>query len=324
MLENLELCLRQRYREAMILSPQNEPIHVVALYKFFALDDPVALREELLRLCERAGIRGTLILAHEGINGTVAGTKDAINGLVSYIVDFAGAEQLEVKHSSAETMPFYRLKVRVKKEIVTLGAGAIDPNKDAGTYVNSADWNSLISDPGTVVIDTRNQYEVELGTFRGAVSPETGAFREFPQWVEDNRENLEGKKIAMFCTGGIRCEKATAYVKSLGIGEVYHLQGGILKYLEEVDPEQSMWDGECFVFDERVSVTHGLQRGEAALCRACRHPLKPEDRDSPHFIEGVSCPTCHNKNSEKDRQRFAQRQRQIELAKKRGERHIGR
>ncbi len=305
-------------------STQNSAVRVVALYKFFPLADPEAWRDELKALCEPYDIRGTLILAKEGINGTVAGSPEAIAELVEAIEAVAGRQGMEIKYSHAETMPFYRLKIRVKDEIVTMGAGPINPRTDAGAYVEASAWNALISDPDTIIVDTRNDYEVDLGTFRGAVSPETGTFSEFPKWVEDNRDRLEGKKVAMFCTGGIRCEKATAYVNSLGLGQVYHLKGGILKYLEEVPEEDSLWEGECFVFDERVSVTHGLQIGEAELCRACRHPLSPEDRKAETFVEGISCPYCHETMSEADRERFAQRQRQVELARKRGERHIGR
>ena len=231
---------------------------------------------------------------------------------------------LEAKFSAASVMPFHRMKVRLKKEIVTMGVDEIDPLSDAGAYVEPLDWNALIADPDTIVIDTRNDYEVALGAFRNAVDPGTTSFREFPDWVANNRQALEGRKIAMYCTGGIRCEKATAYVRSLGLAEVYHLKGGILKYLETVPAEQSLWQGECFVFDERVSVTHGLAEGEAELCRACRRPLTREDRRSPHYREGISCGHCHDARSDEDRARYAERQRQVQLAQARGAgRHIG-
>ncbi len=304
-------------------STSKKPVRVAALYKFFPLADPHAWRADLLAFCQEHGIRGTLILATEGINGTVAGPEEAIAELVEKICAVAGRQGMELKFSDASEMPFYRAKIRVKDEIVTLGAGPVDPLNDAGTYVSAEDWNALICDPETIVVDTRNDYEVEIGTFRGAVSPDTKSFREFPQWVKDNHDRLAGRKVAMFCTGGIRCEKATAYVRSLGIGDVYHLHGGILRYLEDVPAQDSLWDGECFVFDERVSVVEGLETGKAQLCRACRHPLKPEDLQSPHFQPGVSCPYCRDQHSEEDRRRFAQRQRQVEIAERRGLRHIG-
>jgi UPF0176 protein len=216
------------------------------------------------------------------------------------------------------------MKVRLKREIVTMGVEDIDPATSAGTYVAPADWNALISQPDTIVIDTRNAYEVSIGTFRGAIDPATASFREFPAWVETHRAELEGRKVAMFCTGGIRCEKATAYVKSLGFEDVFHLRGGILKYLEEVPAEQSLWQGECFVFDERVSVSHGLSEGDAELCRACRHPLTASELASPRYAAGVSCPHCFDARTDEDRQRYAERQRQVELAQARGKGpHIG-
>ncbi|RYG27812.1 MAG: rhodanese-related sulfurtransferase, partial [Burkholderiales bacterium] len=230
---------------------------------------------------------------------------------------------LEVKYSTANEMPFNRMKVRLKREIVTMGVEGIDPLQSVGAYVEAADWNALIADPDTIVIDTRNDYEVSLGTFANAVNPETTSFREFPEWVEKHRAELDGKKIAMFCTGGIRCEKATAYVKSLGFDDVFHLKGGILKYLENVPEQQSLWQGECFVFDERVSVGHGLAVGDNTLCRACRHPLTAEDRQSSKFREGVSCERCFDTTSDADKERFAERHKQVALASRRGEDHIG-
>jgi UPF0176 protein len=298
---------------------------VAALYRFVRLDRHEELREPLARFCCSRGIRGTLLLAREGINGTVAGSFAAIAELIAHLdamPEFAG---LDVKYSAAPEMPFHRMKVRLKQEIVTMGVPDIDPAVGAGAYVAPCDWNALIADPDTIVVDTRNDYEVRLGTFAGAVDPETRSFRDFPAWVERHRAELEGKKIAMFCTGGIRCEKATAYVRSLGMDEVFHLRGGILKYLECVPPEESLWQGECFVFDERVSVAHGLEVGEAELCRACRRPLTAADRLSPNFREGVSCEDCHDERTEEDRARYAERHRQVELAAARGANpHIGR
>ncbi|WP_292667882.1 rhodanese-related sulfurtransferase [Mesorhizobium sp.] len=302
----------------------NQPFRVAALYRFARLEAFDSLRVPLAAFCCERGIRGTLLLAHEGINGTVAGSEAAIAALIDHLESIEGLAGLEVKYSSAAEMPFYRMKVRLKREIVTMGVENIDPAASAGTYVAPADWNALISDANTIVIDTRNAYEVSIGTFKGAVDPATTSFREFPAWVEQHRDELDDRKIAMFCTGGIRCEKATAYVKSLGFEDVFHLKGGILKYLEEVPAEESLWQGECFVFDERVSVSHGLVEGEAELCRACRHPLTGEDRLSPKYAVGVSCPHCFDARSDEDRARYAERQRQVELAHARGDRrHIG-
>ncbi len=276
----------------MAVSPPNAPFRVAALYRFCRLERFEELRAPLAAFCCGRGIKGTLLLAREGMNGTVAGGEEAITELIAYleaIPEFAG---LEVKYSAADEMPFNRMKVRMKREIVTMGVEGIDPRTSAGTYVEAADWNALIADPETVVIDTRNDYEVSLGTFRDAINPETTSFREFPGWVEQHRSELHGKKIAMFCTGGIRCEKATAYVKSLGFDDVHHLKGGILNYLENVPVGESLWHGECFVFDERVSVGHGLVVGDNKLCRACGRPVTPEDRQSLKFHEGVSCAHC--------------------------------
>jgi len=302
---------------------QNAPFRVAALYRFCRLERFEELRAPLAAFCCARGIKGTLLLAREGINGTVAGSEAAIAELIAHLEampEFAG---LEVKYSAALEMPFNRMKVRLKREIVTMGVEGIDPLESVGAYVDASDWNALIADPDTVVIDTRNDYEVALGTFANAVNPATESFREFPEWVEKHRGELEGKKIAMFCTGGIRCEKATAYVKSLGFDDVFHLKGGILKYLEDVPAGESLWRGECFVFDGRVSVGHGLVVGDASQCRACGHPLTPADTQSPKFREGVSCEHCFDVTSEADKQRYAERQRQVELALRRGEGHIG-
>jgi UPF0176 protein len=299
------------------------PIKVAALYRFARLPGWREMRAPLADFCTERGIKGTLLLAHEGINGTVAGAPDAIDGLVAHLEAVPALGTLDVKYSAAREMPFHRMKVRLKAEIVTMGVDGIDPERDAGAYVEPRDWNALIADPETVVIDTRNGYEIGLGTFARARDPRTGSFREFPDWLEANRAALEGRKLAMFCTGGIRCEKATAYAKSIGFDEVYHLKGGILRYLEEVPEEASLWQGECFVFDERVAVGHGLRESEAKLCRACRRPLTPQDRLSPLFVEGISCAACHDERSDSDRERYAERQRQVERAKARGTPHIG-
>jgi UPF0176 protein len=308
----------------MDLSPSPQIFRVAALYRFCRLEAFEGLRAPLVALCQAHGIKGTLLLAREGINGTVAGSEVAIATLVAHLDAIPELAGIDVKYSVADEMPFHRMKVRLKREIVTMGVDDVDPLHTVGTYVAPADWNELIADPDTILIDTRNGYEVSLGTFEGAVDPGTASFREFPAWVESHRAELDGKKVAMFCTGGIRCEKATAYVKSLGIEEVFHLKGGILKYLEQVPAEESLWRGECFVFDERVSVAHGLVEGEAELCRACRFPLTPQERLSPKYQAGVSCPHCFDARSDEDRARFAERQRQVELAQARGHKqHIG-
>jgi UPF0176 protein len=308
----------------MNLSPPSAPFLVAALYRFARFDAYQDLRAPLAAFCCGRGIKGTLLLASEGINGTAAGSDAAIGELVAHLEAIPALHGLEIKYSRAAEMPFHRMKVRLKKEIVTMGVDGVDPLAGAGTYVEAADWNALISDPATVVIDTRNDYEVSLGTFRGALDPKTRSFTEFPAWAERNRETLSGRKVAMFCTGGIRCEKATAYMKSIGIDEVFHLRGGILKYLEEVKPAESLWDGECFVFDERVSVRHGLEVGEAALCRACRHPLTSADMAAPDYVEGVSCPHCRDHRSDEDRLRYAERHKQVALAAARGGKpHVG-
>ncbi|MEZ5879172.1 MAG: rhodanese-related sulfurtransferase [Nitratireductor sp.] len=296
---------------------------VAALYQFVRLDDYQARREPLLEVCRNNDVMGTLLLAREGINGTIAGPEEGVRAVLSWLRSDPKLAGLEHKESWAEGgNPFYRMKVRLKKEIVTMGVAGIDPNDVVGTYVEPEDWNDLISDPDVVLIDTRNDYEVDIGTFKGAVNPKTVTFREFPQWVRE-QERLHNKpKIAMFCTGGIRCEKASSFMKQEGFDEVYHLKGGILKYLETVPEAESLWEGECFVFDNRVSVGHGLKPGPYDLCHACRHPISEEDKRSEYYVHGVSCPHCFGKMSAEQKQRFAERQRQVELAKKRGEGHI--
>jgi UPF0176 protein len=299
-------------------------IRVAALYRFAPLPDPDALRASLAAFCCGRGIKGTLLLAAEGINGTVAGSPAAIADLIRHLRTIPGLDGLDVKYSETSAMPFHRMKVRLKREIVTMGVEGIDPIRDGGTYVDPDDWNALVADPETVLIDTRNDYEVALGTFEGALDPGTASFTDFPRWARDNADLLKGRKVAMFCTGGIRCEKATAFVRSMGIDQVYHLKGGILRYLEQVPQDESRWQGECFVFDERVSVGHGLEVGEAELCRACRRPLTAQDRLSPLHVDGVSCLHCHDQRSDEDRARYAERQRQVELAGRRGGApHIG-
>ncbi|WP_235890244.1 oxygen-dependent tRNA uridine(34) hydroxylase TrhO [Sandaracinobacter neustonicus] len=302
-------------------------IRVAALYKFARLNDCDAVRRKLARVCDAGGVRGTLLLAGEGINGTIAGSEHGIENVLAFIRGLPGFGDLEVKYAAAETMPFHRMKVRLKREIVTMGQPGIDPLTGAGHYVSPQNWNALISEPGTIVIDTRNDYEVAVGSFAGAIDPKTASFRDFPAWFRAERERLLGSgrppKIAMFCTGGIRCEKSTAFLKAEGIEEVYHLQGGILKYLETVPAEQSLWEGECFVFDQRVAVGHGLEAGTHVLCHACRRPVSSADQASPLYVSGVSCPACHAVRTEAQRAGYAERDRQEQLAKARGTAHIG-
>ena len=296
---------------------------VAALYKFAALPDFADYKNGIEAVCRAQGVKGTILLAAEGVNGTIAGSRAGIDAVLDHLRALPGCADLEHKESHAETMPFLRMKVRLKKEIVTMGVEGIDPTSTVGTYVEPEDWNALISDPDVVVIDTRNDYEVGIGTFEGAVNPETETFREFPAWFETFKEANEKPKIAMFCTGGIRCEKSTAYLKSQGIDDVYHLKGGILKYLETVPEEESKWEGECFVFDSRVSVGHGLELGSYDQCYACRRPITDEDKQTDAYVKGISCPACIGEFSEADKARFAERQKQIELARARGEEHIG-
>ena len=296
---------------------------VCALYRFVRVASPEAWRDPILAVCKQEGVKGTLLLAREGMNGTIAGPESGVRQVLAYLRSLPGFADLEHKESWAEAEPFLRMKVKLKKEIVTMGVPEIDPSQHAGIYVQPQDWNALISDPDVLLVDTRNKYEVRVGSFDGAVNPHIDKFTEFPDWIQ-NEENRQGKKkIAMFCTGGIRCEKSTAYLRQQGFDEVYHLKGGILKYLEEVRPEDSKWQGECFVFDERVSVGHGLVPGDYELCRACREPISQEDKQSPYFVQGVSCPHCHGKHDEAQLRNFAERQKQITLAKARGQRHVG-
>ncbi|ENN93954.1 rhodanese-related sulfurtransferase [Bartonella bovis] len=291
---------------------------VAALYCFADLKHYHQLQKPLLDLCQANSIKGTLLLAKEGINGTVAGSCTAIEALVHFITAQPALKKPELKYSWASKMPFHRMKVRLKKEIVTMGVEGVNPLEIVGTYVEPEDWNVLIQDKETILIDTRNDYEYALGSFQGAIDPRIKTFREFPKWITRHESDLKKKKkIAMFCTGGIRCEKSTAYVRRLGYDQVYHLKGGILRYLETIPKEKSLWWGECFVFDERVSVCHGLEECGRELCRACRYPLNAESKLSPHYEEGVSCNACYNTRSEADKQRFRERHRQFQLSKSR-------
>ncbi len=295
---------------------------IAALYHFTRFDDPGALRAPLLALCEREGITGILLLADEGVNGTIAGSRAGIDAVLAHLRGLPGCEGLEHKESTSQTQPFGRLKVRLKREIVTMGQPDVDPLAKVGHYIEPADWNDLIASPDVAVIDTRNDYEVAIGTFQGAVDPQTDSFRDFPAWWEENKHRFHNKRVAMFCTGGIRCEKSTNYLLGQGVDEVYHLKGGILKYLEEVPEAESMWRGECFVFDGRVSVGHGLSVGAHELCHACRRPILPQDTARPEFEQGVACHHCAHETSAEAKDRFRERQKQIALAAARGERHM--
>lgn len=299
------------------------PVVIAALYKFVALDDFETVQPALLTFCNGHDIKGTLLLAREGINGTVAASREAIDALLAHLKQDPRLAELEHKESYADIVPFYRMKVRLKKEIVTIGDQAVDPTSTVGTYVKPENWNALIEDPEVLLIDTRNDYEVEVGTFKNAVDPHTTSFREFPEYVRENLDKGKHKKVAMFCTGGIRCEKASSFMLNEGFEEVFHLEGGILKYLEEVPVEEQLWEGECFVFDNRVTVDKRLNQGSYDMCHACRHPLTEVEKQSPQYIPGESCPKCHEKLTDEQRASFKERQRQIELAKKRGEQHIG-
>ena len=296
---------------------------VCALYKFAVLTDYQSLRQPLLNLMHQQDVRGTLLLAREGINGTVAGPRQGIDAIKSWLNADSRFENIDYTESFVDAQPFKRTKVKLKKEIVTMGVEGIDPKRIVGTYVEPKDWNTLISDPDVLVVDTRNQYEVEIGTFANAKNPATDTFREFPGYVKQNLEPGRHKKVAMFCTGGIRCEKSTAYLKEQGFDEVYHLKGGILKYLEEVPEQQSLWQGECFVFDDRVTVNHQLERGDYDQCHACRRPITGADKQRPEYEQGVSCHQCIESLTEEQKSRFAERERQIRLAEQRGEVHVG-
>ncbi|MEN9683057.1 MAG: hypothetical protein RLZZ427_808 [Pseudomonadota bacterium] len=305
-------------------------VQVAALYHFCRFADCASLRGPLLAVCQDNGVRGTLLLAGEGINGTIAGSASGIAAVLAHIRGLPGCSGLEVKFSDAPAMPFHRMKVRLKREIVTMGEPDIDPLGSVGTYVEPEDWNALISDPDTIVIDTRNDYEVAVGTFAGAIDPQTRTFREFPEWFRARRAALldagergRAPKVAMFCTGGIRCEKSTSFLKQEGVDEVYHLKGGILKYLETIPQEHSLWQGECFVFDQRVAVGHGLVQGSYGLCHACRRPISADDCQSSLYEAGVSCPACHGERSDAQRAAYRERQRQEALAAERGQAHIG-
>jgi UPF0176 protein len=301
---------------------QSQQYVIAALYQFHQVASPEALQQALLSTCLEAGVKGTLLVAEEGVNGTIAGTRSAIDRVKALLLA-KGFTGMTYKESFAETLPFYRTKVKLKKEIVTMGVPGVDPVTQSGTYVPPTQWNALISDPDVLLIDTRNDYEVTVGTFEGAENPKTDNFREFPDYVRERLDPAKHQKVAMFCTGGIRCEKATALVKAIGVDNVYHLQGGILQYLEEVPAEESLWQGECFVFDNRVTVNHDMAPGEYDMCHGCRRPITAEDKQSSLYQRGVCCPHCADNLTDDQKERFSERQKQLDLARERGEQHIG-
>jgi UPF0176 protein len=299
------------------------PIVVAALYKFVHLDNFREIREPLFNKMFELDVKGTLLLANEGINGTISGTRESIDAILAYLKQDPRLQDIDHKESYLEKHPFHRTKVKLKKEIVTLGVEGIDPNSVVGRYVEPKDWNALISDPDVILVDTRNSYEYDIGTFKGAIDPKTDTFRQFPQYVKDNLDPKKHKKVAMFCTGGIRCEKSTGLLLQQGFEEVYHLKGGILKYLEEVPAEQSLWQGDCYVFDHRVAVNHQLEKSHYDLCWGCGLPITEKDKQSEHYQEGVCCPRCHDSVTEEQKARFAERQKQMELAAAKHYKHIG-
>ncbi len=298
-------------------------IVVCALYKFVTLENFQALRLPLHEVMEAHQVRGTLLLADEGINGTIAGSRQAVDKVLAWLRSDPRLADIDHKESLTDTMPFNRAKVKLKKEIVTMGVAGIDPKRVVGTYISPKNWNKLISDPEVILVDTRNDYEFKVGSFKNAINPNTLSFREFPQYVKDHLDPEKHKKVAMFCTGGIRCEKSTAFLKEQGFDQVYHLKGGILKYLEEVPAQETLWEGECFVFDERVTVNLQLEKGRYDQCNACRLPITEADKASDKYQQGVSCPYCYDKVAPDRKIRFMEREKQMELARKRGEAHIG-
>jgi len=298
---------------------------VISFYKFVNWGGISKRKKKLENFFRKREILGTVILANEGINGTISGKDENIKEVVEFLKSDPYLEDLEPKYSYASRETFGRMKVKIKKEIVTMGINDINPSEITGKHIKNKEWNELINDPNTLIIDTRNQYEYSIGTFKNAINPKTNSFRQFPKWIEDNLEGLmiDKKRVAMFCTGGIRCEKASTLMIKNGCEDVYQLDGGVIKYLEEMNESESLWDGECFVFDDRVSIKHGLVEGDFSLCHACRMPISEEDIESAEYIEGISCPNCFGTHSEEKKKRFEERQKQIKLAKERGEKHIG-
>lgn len=299
---------------------------VAALYKFSHIDDPDLLHKKIRTTLKQLSIFGTILVGEEGLNGTISGENLNLEKAIKFIQSIKGFSELDIKYSQSQVNPFARLKIKLKKEIVTIGDDSINPNEIVGDYVDPNNWNSLISDKDTILIDTRNDYEYSIGTFKNSINPETTKFRDFPDWVESagfTNDDKKSKKIAMFCTGGIRCEKASSFMKNNGFNDVYHLKGGILKYLENIPENESMWQGECFVFDDRVSVNHKLMPGTYDMCHGCRMPITDNDKLSHKYIKGVACPKCFDTTSEEQKSRYKSRQKQVELSNSRNERHIG-
>ncbi len=297
---------------------------VATFYKFARVEDCESLQSSIRRCCVEHGVLGIILIAEEGVNATISGSREDVLAVIDFIRSDERFADLSWKESTCDDRPFRKMRVRLKKEIVTMGVPGVDPSCLVGTYVQPEEWNALIGDPDVIVIDTRNDYEVEIGSFEGAVNPDIQSFGQLPEWLADRIDASQRPRVAMFCTGGIRCEKSTALLRQAGIDEVYHLEGGILKYLEEVPEDRSLWRGQCFVFDERVSVGHGLERGPYELCRGCRRPVGPQDRMSEEYVEGVSCPWCFARTTSRQKAGFAERQQQVELADDRGERHLAR
>ena len=300
-------------------------ILVATLYKFFKVDDLVALQDQLYEICNKSNVMGTILIANEGVNGTISAKPREIEKTLISIQKDDRFSEIEIKYSSTNKQPFHKMRVRLKKEIVTIGLPEINPNKIVGTYVKPEEWNDIISDPDVILIDTRNKFEIKIGSFKNALDPRTTSFRDFPEWVKKFKQDKTNtnKKIAMYCTGGIRCEKASSLMKEEGFNEVYHLQGGILKYLEQVEKEKSLWEGECFVFDDRVCLTENLEVGSYKMCFACRMPITEDELNDDRYEEGISCLYCYDKTTKDKKERFESRQKQIELSKLRGEKHIG-
>ena len=300
-------------------------ILVATLYKFFKVDDLVALQDQLYAICNKNNVMGTILIANEGVNGTISAKPREIEKTLISIQKDDRFSEIEIKYSSTNKQPFHKMRVRLKKEIVTIGLPEINPNKTVGTYVKPEQWNDIISDPDVILIDTRNKFEIKIGSFKNALDPRTTSFRDFPEWVKKFKQDKTNtnKKIAMYCTGGIRCEKASSLMKEEGFNEVYHLQGGILKYLEQVEKEKSLWEGECFVFDDRVCLTENLEVGSYKMCFACRMPITEDELNDDRYEEGISCLYCYDKTTKDKKERFESRQKQIELSKLRGEKHIG-
>ncbi len=303
--------------------PEDGTFRVSAFYKFIPVPDPAELKQQLESFLESRSVLGTILVAREGVNGTVSGPEQEVEALLHFLASCLGIETLPFKVAEAPFRPFHRMKVRLKREIVTLGVEGVDPSRKVGTYVKPDEWNDLIRQQDVVLVDTRNDYEYAVGTFEGALNPKTQSFREFPKYVKEHLDPDKTPKVAMFCTGGIRCEKATSFLLEKGFKEVYHLEGGILEYLHQVPASESLWKGECFVFDERVTVNHDLEPGSYSMCHACRMPLSPDDLRSPHYAEGLSCPYCHDKITSEKRERLSQRNLQMKLARERNERHLG-